>query len=71
MAPCTALYSFDILVAMWERKELRLTDQICTERGENWIVARVMNSLERAGERPIEAKGRGGRRGRQARRASA
>ena len=64
-------YSFDILVAMWERKELRLTDQICTERGENWIVARVMNSLERAANarsrQKAEAVGGGGRRDGQAR----
>ena len=42
-------YTFDILVAMWERRELRLTDRLRTEGTEKWTeVSRLMKSLDQA-----------------------
>lgn len=42
-------YSFEILILMWSRKELRLTDRLCKHGAETWTeVARIAKSLERA-----------------------
>ena len=42
-------YTFDILVLMWDRKEITITDHICLNGKEAWIeVSRVVKSLETA-----------------------
>jgi len=42
-------YPFEIIAAMWQRKELRLTDRLCKHGTENWTeVARLMKSLDQA-----------------------
>jgi len=44
-------YAFEILAAMWDRKELRLTDRLCEQGTEKWIeVASLMKLLEQAAE---------------------
>jgi len=44
-----APYTFEILLVMWARKELRLTDRLCVQSTESWTeVANVMKSLEEA-----------------------
>jgi GYF domain 2 len=42
-------YTFEALVTMWDRKELRLTDRLRTEGTQNWLeVSRLMKSLDQA-----------------------
>lgn len=42
-------YDFEILVTMWQRNELHLTDRLCKNGHEHWIeVAAVMKSFDRA-----------------------
>jgi TM2 domain-containing membrane protein YozV len=44
-------YSFEILVVMWGRGELRITDRLCKHGQEQWLeVSRIMKSLERAAQ---------------------
>lgn len=39
-------YSFEVLVLMWERNELKTTDQICQQGTESWTeVSKVVHAL--------------------------
>ncbi|HWM24745.1 MAG TPA: hypothetical protein VNP98_07970 [Chthoniobacterales bacterium] len=50
-------YVFDIILTMWTRKELRLTDRIRANGNENWIeISRLTASLEKA-ERSKHSQG--------------
>lgn len=51
-------YSFSILILMWSRKELRLTDRLCKHGTETWTeVARIAESFERAERSHPEGQG--------------
>jgi len=42
-------YPFDVLVIMWERSEIKITDQICQQGTETWIeVSSLVNALTKA-----------------------
>ena len=45
----TGPYSFDIILLMWERNEINITDHICKNGTETWTeVSRLISLLENA-----------------------